>query len=210
MKQYALPRRLPRESRAFTLVELLIAMSLSVLIGGVLYLLQSTGLQTVNTGATRITLQSEARRNLEQLAQDLRCARDIIQVTSKSLRVLRWVPSDDGEINSNAAMQTVEYRLEKSNTNESIFVRQVEREEAKTMIRVNNIEPEIFFPYYEDPDRFFRPFNMKENDSGQRKRITFMVVQLRLRQGKELFAIRTAVSMRAPHERIQQPNWKFR
>ena len=45
----------------FTLIELLLGMSLTVLVGGILYLMQSTGMATVKKGATKLFLTSKVR-----------------------------------------------------------------------------------------------------------------------------------------------------
>ena len=203
------PRHLP-PPRGFTLVELLIAMSLSILVGGVLYLLQSTGLSTVNKGTTTLTLQSEARRNMELLVQDLRCTRDVVAVSPTSLRVLRYMPTPDGEISGGEAIQTVEYRIEKVGENQSVLTRQVEKQEAKVLIKTNSIETDLFIPYWEDEKGVYTPFDMKSNDSGQRKRISYMILQLSLRQGKEKFVLRTSATLRPLHTHLLQPFWKFR
>ena len=53
------------QKTGFTLVEILMGMSLTVLVGGILYLMQSTGISTVNKGATKLLLTSEVRNKME-------------------------------------------------------------------------------------------------------------------------------------------------
>ncbi|HPW60252.1 MAG TPA: prepilin-type N-terminal cleavage/methylation domain-containing protein, partial [Candidatus Rifleibacterium sp.] len=53
--------------QGFTLVELLMGMSLTLLVGGVLYLMQSTGMSTVRKGTSQLLLTSEIRNKMERM-----------------------------------------------------------------------------------------------------------------------------------------------
>ena len=53
-----------RTGRGFTLVEVLLGMSLTVLVGGVLYLMQTTGMSTVQKGTSQLLLNSEIRNKM--------------------------------------------------------------------------------------------------------------------------------------------------
>ncbi len=204
----------PGKKSGFTLVELLLAMSLMVLVGGVMYLLQSTGLSTVKKGMTRLTLQSEVRRKLERLVADLRCANEILEVRGDMIKFTRFVVTETGEV-GDAALVPVTYELRKGETGVSLS-RQEKGAEPLEVLSFDHIEGEIFNPYYEDYSAdptippTYQAFDMKTNDSGKRKRITFLRLKLRVRQNKEFISIDTSVAMRTAHSRLSQPNWKFR
>ena len=199
----------------FTLVELLIAMALSVLVGGILYLLQSTGLSQVSKGTTRLTLQSEMRRKLERLVQDLRCADEVAEITPDSIKILQRKSTGDENNSGDIELYTVNYSVEKKNKR-SVLIRSDNKEPPTEIFAADHIESEVLFPFYEEPaieDREnpnFFPYDMKTNDSGQRKNITFIRIRMKARQNKEFITLVTAVTLRPAHQRLIQPHWKLR
>lgn len=200
----------------FTLVELLIGMALTVLMGGILYLFQSTSLSTVTKGTIRLGLQSEIRRKLEKLVTDLRACNEILEVQPDMVKFTRFRSSTEdseaGEIN----LDTITYTLSKSGNRWSML-RAENNQQPMELITHDHIEGNIFFPLYEDfpdsgsdvPTRL-APFDMQVNDTGQRKRITFLRLRIKVRQNREFIGFTTAVTLRTPYQRLQQPNWKFR
>lgn len=200
----------------FTLVELLMGMALTVLVGGVLYLLQSTGMSTASRGTVRLALQSEIRRKMERLVNDLRCANEVLEVSPTHLRIARFrIGDDDEELTGDAALTAVTYELERKKGRWALF-RSERGDEAVEIFSADQIEPEMFFPYFEQPPdeeggaMTFEPFDMKSNDSGQRKRISFLRIRIRAKQNREQVVLTTAVTLRTAHSRLVQSNWKFR
>ena len=55
-------------------------MSLTVLVGGILYLMQSSGISTINKGATKLLLTSEVRNKMEYIIEDLRNAKEVLDI----------------------------------------------------------------------------------------------------------------------------------
>ena len=201
---------------AFTLVELLIGMSLTILVGGTLYLFQSQGLSTVTKGTIRLTLQSEIRRKLERLVADLRCANEIIDITPDSIKFTRFRDSIEEGQAGEVTFDTLTYSLAKS-SNRWALLRAENNQQPVELIAHDHIENSIFSPYFLPPATpeldeppMLTAFNMLENDSGQRKRIVFLRIKIRVRQNREFVGFTTAVTLRTPYQRLQQPNWKFR
>lgn len=200
----------------FTLVELLIGMALTILMGGTLYLFQSQGLSTVTKGTIRLNLQSEIRRKLEKLVVDLRACNEVLEIQPDSIKFTRFrassEESDAGEVN----LDTITYTLAKSGNRWSLL-RAENNQQPVELISHDHIEGNVFFPLYEEnqepgadvPPQLL-PFDMKSNDSGQRKRITFIRLRIKVRQAREFIGFTTAVTLRAPYQRLQQPNWKSR
>jgi hypothetical protein len=97
-----------------------------------------------------------------------------------------------------------------------VLFRSERGEQPVEIFSAEQIEPELFFPYYEQQPAeegapcTFEPFDMKSNDSGQRKRISFMRIRMRAKQNREHLSLTTSVTMRTAHSRIMQPGWKFR
>lgn len=201
--------------KGFTLVELLIAMALSVLVGGILYLLQSTGLSQVSKGMTRTTLESEMRRKMERLISDLRCAYEILEISPKSIKFNQHKTTGNESRSSDIELFTITYSLEKVGK-KSVIMRTDSREEPTEIFSADHVEPEVFFPFFEYPgdsenaEPLFESFNMAANDSGQRKNISFIRIRLKARQNKEFVTLISAVTLRPAHQRILQPCWKFR
>lgn len=197
---------------AFTLVELLLAMSLTVLVGGVMYLLQSHGLMSVAKGTTRLTLQSELRRKMERLVADLRGAKDVLEISGSSLKITRFPDRTEDEEETPTPI-IVNYQLVKKD-NRCILWRSERGGDPLEVMSADFINDSIFFPFYEEPSPdggpLFLPFNLHENDSGQRSRITFIRIRMQVRQNRETFTLSTSVTLRAPHARLMQPNWHFR
>ncbi|HNV72985.1 MAG TPA: prepilin-type N-terminal cleavage/methylation domain-containing protein [Candidatus Ozemobacteraceae bacterium] len=205
-----------RRRAAFTLVELLIGMALTILMGGTLYLFQSQGLSTVTKGTIRLNLQSEIRRKLEKLVIDLRACNEVLEIQPDMIKFTRFrsstEESDAGEIN----LDTITYTLAKVSNRWSLL-RAENNQQPLELISHDHIEGNLFFPLYEDtgdpgadtPPQLL-PFDMNANDSGQRKRITFIRLRIRVRQAREFVGFTTAVTLRAPYQRLQQPHWKFR
>lgn len=199
----------------FTLVELLLGMSLTILVGGVLYLLQSTGMSTVKKGATQLLLTSEIRNNMERIVADIRNSKEILNVKPDSikLRVYKFKPEkpEPGE----DALVTVSYELEKVGRR-TVLWRTENRENPIKLLAIQEIDPKIFFPYFEANDSAsptgwsYYPFDMISNDSGQRKQISFVQIRLSFRQQTESSELVTSANLRAATSRIRQPNWKFR
>ncbi|MDD3376767.1 MAG: hypothetical protein PHF08_04830, partial [Candidatus Riflebacteria bacterium] len=56
----------------------------------------------------------------------------------------------------------------------------------------------------------YYPFNMKTNDSQQRKQITFVRIKLQFENIGESATLVTSTTLRPAAARIRQPNWKLR
>lgn len=196
----------------FTLVELLLAMSLTILVGGVMYLLQSQGLSTVAKGTTRLTLQSELRRKMERLVADLRCAKEVLEISSDSIKISRFPDRQEDEDETPTPI-IITYQLEKKG-NRCVFLRAERGEEPREVLSADHIDEAIFYPFYEEEASVggpaFHPFDVRENDSGQRSRITFIRIRMQVRQNREFLTLATSVTLRTPHSRLLQPNWHFR
>ncbi len=204
-----------KKFRGFTLVELMIALALSVLVGGTLYLLQSTGMSQVSKGTTRLIIQSDMRIKMEKLVADLRCAEEVLEISPNSIKIgMHKTVGDEGS-SGKIDYFTVKYELEKIKDKFTIL-RSENQEAPKEIFSAGLIEHDIFCPFYETPpdegeeNPTFDRFDMSVNDSDQRKRITFIRIRMKVRQNKEHAILATAVTLRPAHQLLKQPNWKFR
>lgn len=201
--------------KGFTLVELLLGMSLTILVGGVLYLMQSTGMSTVKKGTTQLLLTSEVRNNMERMVADIRNSKEVLDIKPGmiKLRVYKFYP-DKPEYGEDALV-TVSYELEKSGR-QAVIWRIENRENPVKLISVQEIDEKIFTPFFEAPDKTsavgwsYYQFDMVANDSGQRKNISHIQIRLSFRQNTESAELVTSANLRPATTRIRQANWKFR
>ena len=201
--------------RGFTLIELLLAMSLTVLVGGVIYLLQSSGLTTVKRGMTQLTLTGKLRNKVEQMVAELRCTKEILKVTESSIKIRCYDYSIDHSEPGENSLITVTYEVEKSGKR-FVLWKTINRRTPVKLITAKMINTDIFHPYFEAYDVHsptlwsYYSFDMKSNDSGQRKRISFIRIKLSLSDSKDVVALATSVKLRPAASIVKQPNWKYR
>ncbi len=207
--------KIEKTRKAFTLVELLMGMALTVLIAGILYLMQSTGVSTVNKGTTQILLTSEVRNKMEIIIRDLRNAKEVLEIKPDYIKLRTYKYTIDIQDPGEDALVTVEYEVERS-PKRNVLWRSENRENPAKLLSFDEIDENIFKPYFELKDEEsvtgwkYYPYDLVSNDTWQRSRITFMRVVLKFKQGKEEAALATSVTLKPAMTRIRQPNWKLR
>ena len=203
------------KKQGFTLVEVLMGMSLTILVGGIIYLMQSSGMSTVNKGATKLLLTSEVRNKMEHIIQDIRNAKEVLEVKPDYLKIRTYKYSLDKQEPGEDALVTVEYEVER-NEKRHILWRNENRENPIKLLSFEKIDTNIFKPYFELNSEesplgwMYYPFDMVSNDSWQRSRITFIKVLLSFSQGKEKATLETSATLKPALSRLRQPNWKLR
>ncbi len=204
-----------KKKPGFTLVELLLGMSLTILVGGILHLMQSTGMSTVRKGTSQLLLTSEIRNKMERMVSDLRNAKEIIEIKPDLLKMRCYKYSAEKPDPGEDALVTVTYEVERGGR-QHVMWRTENRENPVKMIGVEKIGERLFQPFYEGHDPAspvgwsLYPFDMVSNDSGQRARISMIRINLDFKQQGESASLVTSVSLRPAATRIRQPNWKFR
>ncbi|MFC1742555.1 PilW family protein [Candidatus Riflebacteria bacterium] len=193
----------------FTLIEVSVALSISILVGGIVYSFWLFGMRTAGEGTSGLFLQGRVRRNLDKLIRELRCARFVNEINKNRIMISRFYDKDTEPNSSHGGGQEfkkVEYFVRKVGKMAE-FVRK-EYSEEKVMFRCNSIAEGIFTPYYESPkEKKYYPFDMVENDSDQRRKITFIRLRFSLKQRRKTFRIYSSVTLRTPHKLLNQPNW---
>jgi len=201
--------------QGFTLVELLMGMSLTLLVGGVLYLMQSTGMSTVRKGTSQLLLTSEIRNKMERMVADLRNAKEILEVKPDSIKMRCYKYSPEKPEPGEDALITVSYEIEREGR-QQVMWRIENRDNPVKMLSLDRIGEKLFQPFFEAHDQAsptgwsFYPFDMVSNDSGQRARISLIRITLDFKQQGESASLVTSVALRPAATRIRQPNWKFR
>lgn len=206
---------LKNKAKAFTLVELLLAMSLTVLVGGVIYLLQSSGMTTVKRGMTQLTLTAKLRNKMEQMVSELRCTKEILNISPNSIKIRCYDYSKSHPEPGESSLVTITYEVEKSK-NRFVLWKTKNRGTPIKLISAKSINMDVFHPYFEGHNPHsptlwsFYSFDMISNDSGQRKKITFIKITLRLSDTKDAVSLSTSVKLRPSASIVKQPNWKHR
>ncbi|NCB37759.1 MAG: hypothetical protein EOM80_03230 [Erysipelotrichia bacterium] len=201
--------------RGFTLVELLLGMSLTILVGGILYLMQTTGMSTVKKGTSQLLLTSEIRNKMERMVSDLRNAKEILEIQPDSIKMRCYKYSLEKPEPGEDALVTVSYEVERG-ARRQILWRSENRENPVKMLSLEKIGEQLFQPFYAAHDPHsptgwsYYPFDMVSNDSGNRNKICTIKIQLEFKQQNESSVLVTSVNMRPASTRIRQPNWKFR
>lgn len=204
-----------KQQKGFTLVELLLGMSLTVLVGGVLYLLQSTGMSTVKKGTSQLMLTSEIRNKMERMVADLRNAKEILDIKPDSIKIRTYKFSQEKPEPGEDALVTISYEIERTDR-QHILWRIENRENPVRMMALDFISDKLFIPYFEGRDNdspsgwSYFPFDMVSNDSGQRQKISFIRIHLSFRHLSESAELITSATMRPASSRLRQSNWKFR
>lgn len=208
-------KHLKNRTRAFTLVELLLAMSLTVLVGGVIYLFQSSGLTTVKRGMTQLTLTGELRNKMEQMVSELRCTKEVISISPNSIKIRCYDYSNSHPEPGESSLVTITYEVEKSK-NRFVLWKTKNRSTPVKLISAKKMNMDVFHPYFEAHDPHsptlwsFYSFDMVSNDSGQRKKISFIKITLSLSDTQDAVSVSTSVKLRPAASIVKQPNWKYR
>lgn len=203
------------KNTGFTLVELLLGMSLTILVGGVLYLMQSTGMSSVKKGATQLLLTSEIRNSMERIVADIRNSKEVLEVKPSMLKLRVYKFDREKPDPGEDALVTVTYELEKVGR-QTVMWRVENRDNPSKLLALQEVDDKIFFPYFEAADKAstagwsYYPFDMVSNDSGQRQKISQIQIRLKFRQVTESAELVTTANLRPGTSRIRQPNWKFR
>ena len=201
--------------KGFTLVELLMGMALMVLIIGILYLMQSTGVSTVNKGATQLLLTSEVRNKMEHIVTDIRNSKEVLEAKPDYLKLRTYKYSIDKQDSGEDALVTVEYEVER-NEKRNILWRSENRENPTKLLSFEKIGDELFKAFYERDDEDspvgwkYYPFDAVSNDSWQKSRISYIKITLNFRQGKEEATLVTSATLAPAQSRARQPYWKIR
>lgn len=132
-----------KSEKGFTLVEVLLGMSLTVLVGGVLYLMQSTGMSTVQKGTSQLLLNSEIRNKLERITSELRNSKEILEIKPDLVKMRCYKYSADKPDPGEDALVTISYEVERGEK-QHILWRTENRENPVKMLSLDRIV-DIFF-----------------------------------------------------------------
>lgn len=204
--------RYPRQPKTFTMIEVAVALSISVLVGGVVFSFWQFGIRHTTGGTDLLFLHSKVRSAMTQMIRELRAARFINSVKKNRIAFTRFYDKKtEPEVTTSGDpdFRRIEYFVQKKNKR-TYFIRKV-NDQAKPLFSCEAISDNLFIPYFEDPKKkTFHPFDMKENDSGKRRNITYIRLRFSVKNRKSLLHFFSGVGLRVPHRLMKQPHWNMK
>jgi len=205
-----------RKQTAFTLIEILVAMALTVLVGGIVYLFHASGSMQVNKGASSLFISSDLRNKMEIITEDIRNSKAILSLTPEQLKLSTYKNRPPFEL-GDSSLVTVTYDIEKdSDRKRAILWRTEDKGKPEPLITCDDIEENAFRAYWKgsteetDSGWYLYPFRSEQNDSWQREFISLVKIKLKVTVKGETAELETSVIPRPAESRTRQPNWKFR
>lgn len=199
--------------RAFTLVEVIISITLTASLMTVAYTFYFFTLRVSGPGIDKIEIQKKARMVIEHISGDLRSAKEIIRVEPGILELKRFVDDKTEQSHINLSGDTMtqhviyEYKKKGSGNDDAIFVT-IDNAES-VMMHFKEIDGNIFEAYTYDPDDNLIPFDFRENDSIMRAKISLVKLKFKVSHNKNEVLLTTAVNPRFLYGFKQQPYWNF-
>lgn len=203
-----------RRPSGFTLVEILVSMSISVLVLATIYMLFFSSNRILDTTSAQSDIISDLRILMDHMVRDLRHTKKIVQVTPSKITFEMFDPEDLG-IFGVVGTKRVSYAHEVDKGGGGHLVRGGEGAfDENVMIKADvDLDEEIFHPYVEKAEGFgFTPFDWKVNFNEDRERISYIRIRLRAsdrRNPQIQMEVISGVCLRHVHERLSQPNWNY-
>lgn len=206
-------RSVLRCSRGFTMVEILVSMSISVLVLATIYMLFFSSNRILDTTGAQSDIIDDLRLLMDRMVRELRHTKKIVQVTPSKISFEMFDPADLG-IFGVVGTKRVSYAHEENKGGGHHIIRGEGAFEEKNLIKTFvDISEEIFYPYVEKTGSFgFVPFDWKVNFNEDRERISYIRIRLRAtdrRNPQIQMEVISGVCLRHIHERLSQPFWNY-
>lgn len=196
-----------KRKAGFTLVEILIVLSLAVFILSGIYLFYFSSIRTSSRETVNLDLQKNGRIALEYIIRDLRAVCEFLEIKKDRIVMVKF-PKTSGYYSSGET-EKITYVLRK-NPEGADLLKRIKGGEERTILRIKEIGQDIFSAYYEDiknPGQLVE-FNYDENPSDQREHTSLIRVNLELKENNQSLSLQSHVCVRYIHTRNRQPFWK--
>lgn len=206
-------RNLAASGRAFTLLEVIISITLTAALMTVAYTFYFFTLRVSGPGVDKIEMQKKARMVIERICSDLRSAREIVRIEPGVLELKRFIDEKTEQEHINLSGDTMtrhvvyEFKKKALGKDDALYVT-VDNGES-VLMHFNEIDGNIFEAYTFDPDENLVLFDYKENDSIMRSKISLVKIRFRVKTNKNEIVLSTAVNPRFLYGFKQQPYWNF-
>lgn len=191
-------------AHAFTFVELLMVLSVSILVFGIIYHFYYNVTKGATVTAEEAEIIRDGRTFIEYCVRDFSCAVSIESITPKKIVFLKYQKQFNlNEINE---FVKVSYVLSDNGT---IFVR-YEGGKNEAVLKGVNIDPKVFTGYVENPQtEKFRTYNFESGSSAERERISYIRIRLSMQKRGVRTTLITGVCLRPIHLKNLESGWNI-
>ncbi len=200
-------------NKAFTLIEVMIAITLTASIMTVAYTFLFFSNRTFSKGMDKIDIQKKIRSAMNKMSSDLRSAKEIIRADKDCLEFKKFIDDREEQQHINLTGDTmsrlIKYELKKKHSaNSDAIIMTVDNQEYKLM-QFESIDENLFEAYTYNNDDALIPFDGKINDSIQRSKISLVKVNFKIKQGNTEVILTTSINPRYLFGFKQQPYWNY-
>ncbi len=198
---------------AFTLIEVMIAITLTASIMTVAYTFLFFSNRTFSKGMDKIDVQKKIRSAMNRIAADLRSAKEIVRVDKDCLEFKKFIDDREEQQHINLSGDTmsrlIKYELKKDvmGKRDAIML-SVDNQEHKIM-QFDSIDENLFEAYTYDKDDVLVMFDGRVNDSIQRSKISLVRVNFKIKQANTEVILTTSINPRYLYGFKQQPYWNY-
>lgn len=198
---------------AFTLIEVMIAITLTASIMTVAYTFLFFSNRTFSKGMDKIDVQKKIRSAMSRIAADLRSAKEIVRVDKDCLEFKKFIDDREEQQHINLSGDTmsrlIKYELKKDVLGkQDAIMLSVDNQEHKIM-QFDSIDENLFEAYTYDKDDVLVMFDGRVNDSIQRSKISLVRVNFKIKQSNTEVILTTSINPRYLYGFKQQPYWNY-
>jgi len=205
-------------SRAFTLIEVLMAFAAGSILIGIIYFFHFGLIKTWNRTSDKLDLNSIAGIVLDTFARDLRMTYRISELRPDHLILQRFpsepVQSWEGFGLDNLQLTTWEYLFRKEGERSVFIRRQGIGDVGRPLFDVANARKDIFTGYVlnlprdkGDPFPRFNVFKTEDQSPAELKRVTLMRIHLNLKAGTDQVDLVSKIFLPIIYGNVLQPDW---
>ncbi|MCK5684221.1 hypothetical protein KAJ27_08865 [bacterium] len=190
--------------RAFTFVELLMVLSISILVFGIIYNFYYNVTKGATVTAEEAELVREGRTFIERCIRDLSCAVSIEKLSPRKIVFKKY--RKQFNLNSINEFIKVSYVLSDNNR---IFVRS-EGGQNETVLKGFKIDPKVFSGYVENAKtEKFKSYDYESSSSVDRSLISFIRIKLSMKKRAIKTTLMTGVCLRPIHLKNLERGWNI-
>lgn len=199
------------KNKAFTLVEVIISLALTAMIMTIAYTFYFYSLHLTTEGMDKIDIQKKGRKVIEQIASDLRSAKEIICIEPGVLELKKFIDEKEEHIhidfNGNTRKIKYEYVKKAQDHTKDALMAEIDGVRM-TLMEFDSINENIFEAYTFEHENLVL-FDYHENDSIMRSKISLVKIKFDVKNGQTSVNINTSINPRFLYGYKQQPYWNF-
>ncbi|MDD2714352.1 MAG: prepilin-type N-terminal cleavage/methylation domain-containing protein [Candidatus Wallbacteria bacterium] len=206
--------------KAFTFIELMVAMGIAGIVMTTVYQVYSVGMKWSNQGFNETALQIDVRTLLEEMSEDLQYASKIEEFKSNRIKFKKFFKKDESTVRiyGDQDVQDIAYEIVRAEGKYQIL-RYVDIDKG-VKLTVDEIDENVFFTGYVEKDvieadkagnrikkKVFRLFDSFVDDSADREKISLIRIDFKVRIKEEVLQVITKVGLPYIHNQNLEPYW---